>query len=298
MTRLPPFKALLAFRAAATRDRLRDAAESLGVTESAISHQIRNLETGLGVRLFDRVSGRLALTEAGAAYLARIEPALAEIERATEALSPAPETDVVRVTLPPALAAIWLVPRLARFEAETPGVETQLVLTTRVLDLDRDRIDAAIRYGKGPWTGVDARFLFPDRATPVAAPGYLPDGADPASPPPTLRYIVTRSIPGEWEEWARARGLPPPQPGAEIQVDTIEQALQIAEAGRGLAMGRSPYVEDRLAAGALVAPFGRAGPDGAAYFLCRAAGRAPSRAARRFARWLEVEAAAFIAADT
>ncbi|MEM8755424.1 MAG: LysR family transcriptional regulator, partial [Pseudomonadota bacterium] len=195
---LPPFRALLAFQAAATHDRMAAAAESLGVTESAVSHQIRGLEDFLGLKLFDRSSGRLKPTEAGRRYLARIEPALREIEAATAALKPEDGRAAVRLTLPPSLAVTWLIPRLGRLEAAHPEIDLQIVATTRTLDLARDRIDAAIRYGSGPWPNVDATFLFDDLATPVAAPGLIASGADPAEALAKVRLIVNRAIPGEW----------------------------------------------------------------------------------------------------
>jgi LysR family glycine cleavage system transcriptional activator len=289
--RMPPFRALLAFRAAATHPRIAEAAASLGVTESAVSHQLRRLEDRLHAQLFDRTSGRLALTETGRRYLARIGPALREIEAATAAVLPADGRAPVRLTLPPSLAATWLIPRLGRFEQAHPEVGVQLALTTRLVDLARDQIDMAIRYGRGAWDGVEAEHLFEDLATPVAAPGYLtPDRTLPGRLPAGVRYIVNRSIPGEWEEWARARGLAPPALDDALALDAIEQALQVAEAGHGLAMGRSPYIEPRLARGTLVAPFGGVGPTGAAYYLCTASGTALTAAGRKLARWLRGEA--------
>lgn len=291
-TRLPPFSALLAFRAAATHDRLAKAAESLGVTESAVSHQVRQLENFLQAKLFDRTGGRLALTATGRRYLDRIDPAIREIQAATEAVLPPADRATVRLTLPPSLAVTWLIPMLGGFEQANPGLDLQLIPTTRVVDLRRDHVDLAIRHGRGSWPGIDAAFLFDDLATPVCAPSYRLDGA--AGPSTALlaecRLIVNRSIPHEWEEWARARDLPPPDIDGALVLDTIEQVLQVAESGHGLAIGRRPFLDDRLAAGRLVAPFGAAGPTGAAYYLCRPAGLDPTAAARRVARWLQAAA--------
>lgn len=296
--RLPPFSALLAFRAAATHDRLTEAAESLGVTESAVSHQLRQLETALQVKLFDRSGGRLALTEIGRRYLDRIDPAIRELQAATEAVLPPPDRASVRLTLPPSLAVTWLLPRLGDFEQAHPSMDLQLMATTRVVDLLRDHVDLAIRHGKGRWPGVEARFLFEDLATPVCAPGYLPAGV--TEPTADLlsgcRLIVNRSIPGEWEEWSRARQLPAPSLDGALVLDTIEQVVTVAESGHGLAVGRRPYIDARLASGTLCAPFGAAGPTGAAYYLCRPQAADPTAAARRVARWLEAEGQSWHAA--
>ena len=130
---------------------------------------------------------------------------------------------------------------------------------------------------------------------PVCAPGYL----DSAVGKPTaevfrnIRLIVSASFPDEWEEWARAHGIDPPALGDPITLDAQEQALQLAESGHGLAMGRRPVVDDWLHKGRLIAPFGAAGPTGAAYYLCKPAELPLTAAARRVERWLTHTAAAW-----
>ncbi|SMF12993.1 LysR family transcriptional regulator, glycine cleavage system transcriptional activator [Tistlia consotensis] len=285
---LPPFAALRAFHAAAARGRFRDAAEALGVTESAISHQVRRLEDFLRVALFDRSGSGVRLTAAGRRYLDQIDPAIRQIQAATEALLQPGGRTVVRVTAPPSLAASWLIPQLGAFERAHPDIELQLVATTRVLDLRRDQVDLAIRHGKGAWPGIEAGFLLEETALPVAAPGYLElaSGEDPQAALRRVRLIVNTLNPDEWEEWARARGLVPPDLSGALELESAEQVLQVAEGGHGLALGRRPVVDDRLARGSLVAPFGAGDPTGAAHYLCRAAGAAPTTAARRVERWL------------
>jgi LysR family transcriptional regulator, glycine cleavage system transcriptional activator len=206
-TPLPPFAALRAFHAAAVHGRFRAAAASLGVTESAISHQVRRLEDFLRTALFDRSGPGVRLTAAGRRYLEQIDPALRQIQAATEAMLRPSGRNVVRLTLPPSLAATWLIPQLGAFERAHPDIELQLVPTTRVVDLKRDQVDLAVRHGKGSWPGIDAAFLLAETALPVCAPGYLalaPD-EDPLAALRRVRLIVNTRFPDEWEEWARAR---------------------------------------------------------------------------------------------
>lgn len=290
-TTLPPFAALRAFHAAATHPRYRDAAESLGVTESAISHQVRRLEDFLRTPLMDRSGPRPKLTETGRRYLAQIEPAMGQIAAATEAVMPGSGRRPVRLTLPPSLAATWLIPRLSGFEAANPEVDLQLVATTRVVDLKGERTDLAIRHGRGPWSDVESTFLLDETAMPLCAPGYIAPQAPTTEVLSQLRIIVNGHVPNEWEEWARAHGLEPPAGADAIVLEGMEQALQVAETGHGIAMGRRPMIDGRLEQGRLIAPFGEAGPTGAAYHLCRAVGETPTAAARRLERWL-IEAAA------
>lgn len=285
---LPPFAALRAFHAAATHERFRDAAESLGITESAISHQVKRLEAFLHVALIDRSGARATLTDTGRRYLEQIEPGLLQIQAATEAILPATGRSVVRLTLPPSLAATWLIPRLGAFERAQPDIDLQLITSTRVVDLRRDQVDLAIRHRKGAWPGLDALFLMAETAMPVCAPGYIdpPEGGPTADMFRDLRLIVSANFPGEWEEWARAHGIETPSLGGSITMEAQEQALQLAENGHGLAMGRRPLVDDWLNSGRLVAPFGTADPTGAAYYLCKPAGLPLTAAARHAERWL------------
>ena len=292
---LPPFAALRAFHAAATHDRFRDAAESLGVTESAISHQVKRLEAYLRVKLIDRSGARARLTDTGRRYLEQIEPALRQIQAATEAILPAAGRRIVRLTLPPSLAATWLIPKLGAFERAQPEIDLQLITTTRVIDLKRDQVDLAIRHGKGAWRGLETIFLLEETAMPVCAPGYLepPFGKPAPDVLRDIRLIVSASFPDEWEEWARAHGIEPPALGEPITLDAQEQALQLAANGHGLAMGRRPVVDDWLDKGRLIAPFGAADPTGAAYYLCKPTDLTPTAAARHAERWLTQTAAAW-----
>lgn len=285
---LPPFAALRAFQAAATHARYLDAAESLGITESAVSHQIKKLEEFLHVSLFDRSGHRPKLTAEGKRYLAEIEPALQRIHAATEAIKPAGGRAVVRLTLPPSLAAVWLIPQLGAFEQANPEIDLQLTATTRVVDLKRDQVDLAIRHGRGAWDDVEAEFLLAETAMPVCAPGYLEtlDGGPVTKLLASARLIVNGGIPGEWDEWASANGVELPAPVTRVTLDAMEQALQVAERGHGIAMGRRPLVDDWLSDGRLIAPFGGDRPTGASYYLCRPEELSPTAASRHVRRWL------------
>ena len=286
--RMPPFPALRAFHAAARHGRFRDAAAALGVTESAISHQIRRLEEFLHVPLFERHGPRVRLTATGTRYFKEIDPALQQIADATRAVVGPRDRDRVALTLPPSLAILWLIPNLARFEAACAGIDLQLVTTTRLVDLRREQVDLAIRHGQGSWPDVEATFLFPERAMPVCRPGYLDaETGDLAEVLTSRRVIVSGRFPDEWDEWARARGLERLPLDNALRFETQEQVLVAAEQGLGIAMGRSPLVDERLNSGVLVAPFGTSGFGTAGYYLCRPPDVTPTANARRVARWLQ-----------
>jgi LysR family glycine cleavage system transcriptional activator len=286
---LPPFAALRAFHAAAGAGRLKDAAKTLGITESAVSHQIRNLEDFVGVALFERQGRQLGLTPAGERYFAALDPAMLQIREATAVLMGPADRVRVTLTLPPSLAILWMIPNLGAFEAACPGIDLQLVTTARLCDMRREQIDLAIRHGHGVWSGLESRFLAAERAFPVCRPGYLDEAllADPGAALAQSRLIVNSVHPDEWTEWAKVHGLKPPSTAGALSLTALEHVLEAAESGLGLAIGRRPAVDARLQAGNLIAPFGTAETTGAGYYLCWPADAQPTAAARRVMRLLE-----------
>src|SRR3546814_1000263 len=153
--RLPSLNALRAFEAAARLGGFSRAADELHVTHAAVSRHVRGLEDRLGVLLFRRLHKAVVLTDAGRRYQARLTEAFDLIAAATEALAAA-GSEVLSLSVEPAFAARWLVPRLGRFYARHPGIELDIDPTPRIVDFRRDAVDLAIRYGSGGWAGVVA----------------------------------------------------------------------------------------------------------------------------------------------
>jgi len=288
MAALPPLHALRAFDAAARHGRFRDAAKALGLSESAVSHQVKKLEDYLSVALFERRGNAVALTGAGRRYFEQIEPAFARIRTATEDIKGPLDRARVAVTLPGTLATFWLIPKLHRLEALHPEISLQLVTTERISDLRREQINLAIRYGRGPWPGTSSEHLLDEQAFPVCKPGFVPpDLADkPGDALRKLRLIVNDTHVPEWQEWSRANGLEPPPLRGAIMLHASDQVLGAAIEGLGMAIGRRPLVDRWLEEGRLVAPFGAADLSGAAYFLAWPDDIELSVAARKVARWL------------
>lgn len=289
---LPPLHALKAFDAAARSERFRDAAVALGLSESAISHQIKRLEDFLGVALFTRSGNSVALTETGRRYFEQIDPAFDKIRRATEEIKGPSDLARVSLTLPGTLATFWLIPKLGSLEARHPEISLQLVTTQRLTDLRREQINMAIRYGRGPWSGLVSEHLLDEQAFPVCAPGLLkPAITSPADALRRLRIIVNDTALTEWQDWCAAHGLEPPAMRGAIVLHASDQTLGAALEGLGMAIGRRPLVDRWLDEGRLVAPFGSADMSGAAYFLVYPEGIELSVSARKVARWLREMAA-------
>lgn len=267
---LPPLAALRAFHAAARTENFAQAGAELHISQSAVSHHIRRLEDYLGVRLFERLRASVQLTEAGARYFAEIHPAMERIREATGLLRHHDRRRRVTLTTQPSVANIWLIPNLGSLESRYPDIDLQLLANTRIIELDREQVDLALRFGSGNWSGVESRFLFAEQLIPVCAPGYMADRAEPHVPSvlDQVRLIVNGTDPNEWIAWSAARGIDPPGLDRSLRFAESDQVLRAAENGFGLAIGRRPVVDPYLRAGSLVAPFGATERDDQACYLC------------------------------
>jgi LysR family glycine cleavage system transcriptional activator len=294
MLRFPPFSPLKAFYAAAETGRLRLAAELLGLTESAVSHQVKRLEEFLGVALFERHGRELRLTAAGTQFHHAIRPALTAIQAATEGMMTGPRRQRVTITLPTSLAAFWLIPRMAKLQQRHASVDLQLVATNRICDLAREQIDLAIRYGAGQWRDLDVTLLMPELYFPVASAAFLRKhrARDPAELLKTGRIISNALHPDEWTEWCSAHDLQAPRTSNMITLSSAELVVPAVLDGVGIGMGRRPIIDPLLKDGRLVPLFGNRAIGQAAYYLVRPRAANQSAAARKVADWLIEEARA------
>src|SRR5690554_3410277 len=171
--RLPSLNALRAFEAGARHLSFTRAADELHVTQTAISHQVRQLEAELGFPLFRRSTRRLELTPEGQRLAPAVTQALERIAEAVEALRARRRDNLLRVSMAPAFGTKWLVGRLSRFWLAHPDVELQLNHSPLLTDFTRDDVDLAIRYGRGPWPGVVSELLIRLEKVPVCSPALL-----------------------------------------------------------------------------------------------------------------------------
>jgi LysR family glycine cleavage system transcriptional activator len=294
MLKFPPFAPLKSFFAAAEASesgRLRAAAEQLGRTESAVSHQVRRLEEFLGVALFERHGRELRLTPAGLRFHRAIQPALATIQAATDDLMAERRRQRVTVTTPTSIAAFWLIPRMAKLQQRYPSIDLQLVATNRLCDLAREQIDIAIRYGTGQWSGLDVQLLMPELYFPIASAEFLRKHSlrDPVALLNTSRIIANALHPDEWTEWCGAHGLQPPRTSNMITLNSAELVVPAVLDGVGIGMGRRPIIDPLLKDGRLMPLFRNRAIGKAAYYLVRPRA-SRGAAARMVVEWLIEEA--------
>ncbi|QEN87628.1 transcriptional regulator GcvA [Labrys sp. KNU-23] len=287
---LPPLQALRAFEAVGRLLSFRRAGEELLITQSAVSHHIRELEEMLGCRLFIRRARSIELTAEGAAYHNKIGKGFQLITAATAELRAVAGHGMVRLSVLPSFAANWLVKRLATFQHLHPEITVELFPTLDLADLALGEADLAIRYGAGPWPGVEARLLAQEALAPVVSPSLLADGAGLKQPGDLLAHplLFTRRA-AEWQIWAQAVGIDL-DAARIIQLTDYNVVLQAALNGQGVAMGRSRLIEEHLASGRLVRPFDQLVRSAeVAYWLVTPAGRQQGAPKRALAAWLEHE---------
>ena len=288
-----PLAQLAVFEAAARLVSFTAAGRELGVTQSAVSQQVRLLEERLGRRLFRRRAQGLELTDEGRALLPLVEDALGRLAGGLAELFGQPATRrreaplAIRATI--GFARYWLLPRLPRFLAAHPGVQLRLLSSLWPEPEPQPGLDLEIGYRRqAPEAGVR---LTRDRLFPVTAPALaarLKHPADLAG----RRLIHVVGFHEGWPQWLQAAGLAelPPEGPPALEVDTATAALVLAEAGEGLVLARSSYVADLLAAGRLAAPFALTIASAEDFWLTWPPGRPLSPAAQAFRDWIAAEA--------
>lgn len=299
--RFPGLGPLRTFEAAARHLSFTKAADELGVTPGAVSVQIRVIEDQLGVRLFWRTSRTVRLTGAGETMLQAAREALDVMARAVERVGPAGGRHVLTVSTGLSFAAKWLVPRLGRFRREHPDVDLRLDVTERLVDLAREEVDVAVRFGSGVYPGLQTDQLFEEEVFPVCSPQLL-EALKPLREPADLRHHTLihedwQAQAGSWPDWASwllAAGITDIDPSRGMRFRQVALAIQAAVEGQGVALGQTSLVGDDLAAGRLVRPFDLSlkGPARFAYYLVSPRATADRPLVKAFREWMLLEAAA------
>jgi DNA-binding transcriptional LysR family regulator len=294
---MPALDLLVGFEAAARHQSFTKAGEELHLTQSAVSRQIKDLEDQLGVALFQRRHRALALTEPGQQFYAAAAQVLSTMRTATERLRAASgRRQPLSVTTTASFAALWLIPRLAGFTREHPGVDVRITADTRVVDLERDGLDVAIRHGPASLAGPEATRLFGEKVFPVCSPKLLKK--TPLEKPADLRNHVLLQYDDpdvrhpwlHWKTWFEVERIADLKPAGTLTFSGYEQIIPSAAAGHGVALGRTPLVKDLLAAGELVAPFKSQADPARAYFAIVSKGAASRPEVADFVEWLKTEA--------
>lgn len=289
MRNLPSLNGIRAFEAAARCGSFVKAADELNVTPAAISRMVRLLEERLEVPLFQRNPNNLTLTAAGAAYQPGLTAMLDTLSDLTGRIKAMSDRQVLTVGVGPTFAIRWLIPRLAEFQAAEPGIDVRI--TTGGVEVPfGDDWTCSVTLGNGDWPDLTAEPLFAADLTPVCQPALADKLKSPADlrDHALLRVRVSHAA-DDWPRWfdaADAPGIVADGP----EVGYYDQSLQAAIDGVGIAMGITPYINDDIAAGRLVAPFGLSIPKGMQWYLLYRPARADEPAFAAFRDWIRLAA--------
>jgi len=289
---LPNLLALRAFEAAGRHLSFTRAAEELFLTQGAISRHVRGLEDELGVKLFHRRARSLELTAQGAAYLATVRQAFDLLASGSRQVRTSRTRIRLKVALTASFAANWLLPRLPHFATAHPDIGIDFEPGIQMIDLSAEGIDAAIRYGRGAWPGLDSTALMLEEVFPVCSPAVLSK----APPLHTVADLVHHNLllsgpRSDWDDWAAAVGLDLQSVPRQTMLYDYNLVLQAAIDGMGIALGRRILIEDRLKSGQLVQALPQTLRDARGYYLVTLPARRDDKSIDAFRKWLLAEAA-------
>jgi LysR family glycine cleavage system transcriptional activator len=287
--RLPSLNAIRAFEAAARHQSFTRAAEELGVSQGAVSHQVKMLEQELGMMLFRRDHHGLTITHSGQSYLEVAGTALDQLALGTERLLQREKAGTLTVSMSPNFVAKWLVHRLGKFVAQHPTIDLRVNAAMRHIDFAVDDVDLAVRHGTGNWPDLHVTPLCAEEIFPVCSPALLTGLAELED----LRHqtLLDDATRLDWPMWFEAAGLTGLAPSRSLTLDQTSMVIDAAVAGQGVALARSALAAADLLAGRLVRPFPISLPAPFAYYIVSPKATASRPKIVAFRDWLLQEAA-------
>jgi LysR family glycine cleavage system transcriptional activator len=287
MRQLPPLAAVRVFEAAARHENFTTAAAELGMTQAAVSYQIRLLEERLGAPLFRRERRRVVLTEAGRRVAPQIAGAFDAIDAAFAQLRSEDE-GMLTVSTSQTFATTWLAWRIGGFQVSHPEMAVKLHVGDALVDFARDEVDIAIRSGRGPWPGLVADLLLEVDFTPMCSPAFLAKHGGSLQPADLLHLPLISPQDVWWPHWLREAGVPVSagaiRPG--VRMDSQATEGNAAMAGQGVAMLTPFFWRYDMAEGRLVRPFAQLSSRGYGYWLVVPEHRRAVPKIKRFREWL------------
>jgi DNA-binding transcriptional LysR family regulator len=291
--RIPPLSSLVAFEAAARLQSFTRAAAELGITQAAVSRQVKELEEFLQAAMFDRGYRTIVLTEAGKSLFVGVTEHLSGIASVCDSIRQPNESNAVVVGMTSAFGTYWLTPRLPEFRSLHPNIELRLAVNDEIVDLAKERIDVSIRYGTGRWPNLRSQYLLGAEDMPVCSPSYLGSRGRLSSATDLLGEVLIfmegapAFLGSHWNDWFSANGVDATGYKFGLTVNNFSMMIQATLRGQGIALAGYPLIDDLLAQGDLV-PALNAKPRrvSGGYFVVEPESRARSGSCAAFCSWL------------
>lgn len=290
MKELPPLNTLRAFEAAARYESFNRAAQTLNITPSAVSHQIRQLEDDLGSELFERLPRKVRLNALGRRFLVPVREALGQLASAAEQIRQPEESNLLTLSSTPSFLVGWLVPRLSDFHHAHPDIEVRLDTSPHLVDLHSSDVDACVRYAPSAqeFPDLQAHWLFGEELVPICSPAMVGEGGILQTLEDLKRVTLMHSFhrAGQWRNWLRAAGIEgvDTEQGPRFSTDSI--AVEAAASGLGVALASRIVVAKQLAEGRVVIPFDVGFCHDYGYFLVYPPESAGERRIAAFRDWI------------
>ena len=286
-SRLPPLAAVRAFEAAARLGSFTRAGDELGMSQAAVSYQIKLLEDRVGTALFLRLPRGVRLTDTGRRLATGVGEAFETLRQAFAEVAQA-AGGVLAISAVPAFAINWLAPRIGAFQLRHPDIAVRMTTENRLVEFAREEVDVGIRAGRGGWPNLVAHRLFPLRYTPVCSPDLLQRLGPVAEPADLLRLPLLTPTDPWWRQWFERAGVAADglATRAGIALDSQQIEGRAALAGQGVAMVTPFLWAAELASGRLVQPFDLVGDDEWSIWLVYPPARRNLAKVRAWRDWL------------
>ena len=290
MRRLPPLTAVRVFESAARHENFTKAAAELGMTQAAVSYQVKLLEERVGAPLFARSKRRVTLTDAGRRIAPKITRAFDAIDGAFSELRSEDEA-MLTISTSQTFANTWFAWRLGGFQMQHPDCAVRLIASDALADFVTDDVDVAVRAGRGGWPELAAESLFKVDFTPMCSPAFLESHGGRLEPADLLRLPLISPQDVWWPHWLREMGVEVPDGplGHGIRLDSQANEGNAAIAGQGVAMLTPFFWRMDLTQGRLVQPFAHVSTRGFGYWLVYPEHRRNVPKIKRFREWLIAE---------
>lgn len=287
MSRQLPLNALRVFEATARHMSFTKAGDELGMTQTAVSYQIKLLEDFIGVALFVRKPRQVTLTESGQKLAPRVAEAFGALRNAV-ADAKQIKSDTLFIHTTPTFAARWLSRHIGAFQLENPGIAVRLETSQEFVNFSQTDVDLAIRAGAGVWPGLDSHLLMRGGFSPMLSPALAETIGGVKTPADLLKLRLIDAGDPWWQQWFHQAGISDPplqnRTGSRLGAQTFEAAAAIA--GQGVAILTPEFYTDEVALGRLMQPFDITSYDGAHYWLVYPENRKNTQKIKVFREWI------------